>query len=75
MTFTVFENITSCLGYQQTSRFTNGEERAAIEQNALFEISLTAGNTGFVNLKTGMIIMTSIGTGLLETSDPDWGKQ
>jgi len=74
MNVVVFENINSYLGYFRTSRFTGGEERAAIEQNALKEFYIHEGHSCFLSLRSGMILLLMNGNGILETADMSWTR-
>ena len=61
----VFENMETYKAYHQTSRFTNGEELAAIEQNALYDCYLDAEETGYLNLADGYVVLINDGSGNL----------
>lgn len=65
----VFENMETYKAYHQTSRFTNGEELAAIEKNALYDCYLKSGETGYFNLADGCILLIDDGNGKLSEID------
>ncbi|MCM1233071.1 MAG: hypothetical protein NC489_23350 [Ruminococcus flavefaciens] len=65
----VFENKEAYKDYRQTSRFTNGEELAAIEQNALYDCYLEEGKTGYLNLEDGYVLLIDDGNGELNEID------
>ena len=45
----VFESKEAYASYQNTNRTTNGEELAAIEQNALYDYYLEKGEMGYLS--------------------------
>lgn len=61
----VFENIDAYKSYHQTSRFTNGEELAAIEQNALYDYYLKSEEQGYLGLENGYVLLINDGIGKL----------
>lgn len=65
----VFENIDTYKAYHQTRRFTNGEELAAIEQNALFDYYLREEEQGYLGLKNGYVLLINDGNGKLSEID------
>ena len=65
----VFENKESYNKYQNTDRVTNGEELAAIEQNALYDYYLEVGKTGYLSLESGYILLINSGSGKLNKLD------
>lgn len=67
----VFENMEAYKKYHQTSRFTNGEELAAIEQNALYDCYLNADETVYLNLADGYILLIDDGKGELNELNMD----
>lgn len=69
----VFENMETYKKYHQTSRFTNGEERAAIEQNALYDCYLNPEEMGYLNLAVGYILFIDGGKGELSELNIDSG--
>ena len=72
MSVIVFENRNTYLGYFRTYRSTNGEENAAIEQNALISLYIYEGQTCFLNLNPGMVVLLNNGNGILETAIVNW---
>ena len=67
----VFENMETYKAYHQTSRFTNGEELAAIEQNALYDCYLNTDETVYLNLADGYILLIDDGKGELNELNMD----
>ena len=67
----VFENMEAYKKYHQTCRFTNGEELAAIEQNALYDCYLNADETVYLNLADGYILLIDDGKGELNELNMD----
>lgn len=67
----VFENMEAYKKYHQTCRFTNGEELAAIGQNALYDCYLNADETVYLNLADGYILLIDDGKGELNELNMD----
>jgi len=70
----VFESIDEYKAYHQTSRFSNGEESAAIEQNALYDYYLETDEMGYLGLRAGYVLYIKDGMGKLNkipTQEPD----
>ena len=67
----VFETMEAYKKYHQTSRFTNGEELAAIEQNALYDCYLNTDETVYLNLADGYILLIDDGKGELNELNMD----
>lgn len=70
MQVVVFESKESYDAYQNTKRTTNGEERTAIEQNALYDYYLEEGESGYLSLGDDSVLFVDSGSGrLAELSD------
>lgn len=67
----IFSNMEDYIKYHQTSRWTNGDESAAIEQYALIDLNLEAGQCSYVGLKHGNVLVINDGQGYLTTIDSD----
>ena len=65
----VFENKEAYKTYHQTSRFTNGEESAAIEQNALYDYYLESEETGYLSLEEDYVLVIDDGKGKVREID------
>lgn len=63
LNITVFESRNSYLDYHKTSRFTIGEEADAIQAHAASTDFIYEGDSTYVNLQDGMILMVEDGTG------------
>lgn len=61
----VFESMDQYKSYHQTSRFSNGEESAAIEQNALYDYYLETDEMGYLGLRAGYVLYIKDGMGKL----------
>lgn len=68
----VFETKEDYIAYHQTGRFTNGEESAAIEQNALSDFHLGSDESCYLNLREGMVLVLSDGTGVMTSANTVW---
>lgn len=65
----LFESMEAYKAYHQTSRFTNGEASAAIEQNALYDCYLKAEEIVYLNLADGYVLLIDDGNGKLSEID------
>lgn len=68
----VFETKEEYLHYHQTSRFTNGEESSAIEQNAISDFYIDQDESCYLNLREGMVLMIDDGVGLADVVSTSW---
>lgn len=68
----VFETKEEYLNYHQTSRFTNGEESSAIEQNAISDFYIDQDESCYLNLREGMVLMINNGMGLADIVNTNW---
>lgn len=66
----VFEKEENYTNYKNADAYTNGEEQQAIEQNAYYYIYMEEeGDIAYIPLKSGNVIMVSVGTGTLSNAD------
>ena len=65
----VFETVDSYKKYYQTSKFTTGEEIDAIGQNALYDYYISVGETGYIGLESGYVLLIDDGNGKLNELD------
>ena len=63
MNVIVFENEKNFNDYDSADRFTNGEEREAIERYALYDTYLEDSKSAFLSLKSGYVLYVYIGNG------------
>lgn len=68
----VFETKEEYLNYHQSSRFTNGEESTAIEQNALSDFYIDQGESCYLSLREDMVLMIDNGMGVADVVDANW---
>lgn len=68
----VFETEEEYLNYHQTSRFTNGEESSAIEQNAMSDFYIDQDESCYLNLREGMVLMINDGVGVMDSVSTSW---
>lgn len=68
----VFETKEEYLNYHQTSRFTNGEESAAIEQNAMSDFYIDQDESCYLNMREGMVLMINDGVGVMDSISTSW---
>jgi len=74
MRVVVFENKNNYLDYFRTGRSTHGEERTAIEKNALTSFYIHEGQICILNLRDGMVLLLKNGSGILETANQSWAR-
>ena len=58
-----FENKNDYINFHSTEQINSGQERAAIEQNALYDFYLMEGETGYLNLESGYVLLIDNGNG------------
>lgn len=68
----MFETKEEYLNYHQSSRFTNGEESTAIEQNALSDFYIDQGESCYLSLREDMVLMIDNGMGVADVVDANW---
>lgn len=68
----VFGTKEEYLNYHQTSRFTNGEESSAIEQNAMSDFYIDQDESCYLNLREGMVLMINDGVGVADVVSTSW---
>ena len=67
MEFIIFNDPENYYNYHRASRFTNGEEEDAVQQNALQRAYIYEGDTSFVDLQEGNVLLIKHGSGIMET--------
>ena len=66
MEVVAFENVDRYRSYHRTSRFTNGEEQAAIDTYAFSSSYVGEGESCYVNMKPGSVLVIRGGLGTME---------
>ena len=68
----VFESFDDYMGYFKVLRTSNGDERNAVEQNALQDFNIRKDDRIILNLQKGMVVILLDGEGVIEKVNTAW---